>query len=367
MSSESDTAAASTGLVVAGLALAAGLLPWPVEPVAPGWPAVSSPVTVALAALAVGAFLFRRHGLLDRRPGTLVAGVATIALVGYAFVVLIAPFGGERPSFAAGPLVALFGGALAATAAYADRRGVERETLLSWSREVGAGGLIGLTGLAAGTLLPAVVVSPVAAATDASMPTLFALGTLFFGIGLVLVAVGFLVATDRGLSYVDVAAPGLRDVAYAIGGVLVLVAVAVAINAVFTLFDVPTAQNSVERTARSEGAAVLLWSIPLAWLAIGLGEELVFRGIVQRHLAETFTTGRAILLASVIFALVHVPAYFDPNPLAMTSVLGVVFALSLILGYAYAKTRNLLVPIFIHGTYNAVVFLSLYVSLTGGI
>lgn len=366
MSSGSDTAAASTGLVVAGLALAAAFLSWPIEPVALGWPAVSSPVAAALAALAVGAFLFRRHGLLDRRPGTLVAGAATVALAGYAFVVLIAPFGGERPSFAAGPLVALSGGALAATAAYADRRGIERGTLLAWSREVGAGGLIGLTGLAVGTLLPLLVVSPVAAVTDASMPVLFALGTLFFGAGLVLVAVGFLIATGRGLSYVDVDTPGLRDAAYAIGGVLALVAVAMVINAVFTLLDVPTAQNSVEQTARSEGAAVLLWSIPLAWLAIGLGEELVFRGIVQRHLAETFTTARAILLASVIFALVHVPAYFDPNPLAMTSVLAVVFALSLILGYTYAKTRNLLVPIFIHGTYNAIVFLSLYVSLTGG-
>lgn len=234
-------------------------------------------------------------------------------------------------------------------------------------RRLAVGSALGVGGLLVGTVLPLVAVLLVGAFVPLAFGGLFAVGTLFFGLGLVLVSVWFVTSTGRGLGYFDLRLPGVRDLLYAIGGIVALVCVAIAVGLVFSALNVPTAENSIESTAREGGAEVLLWAIPLAWLAIGLGEELVFRGVVQNYLEEGFSTAGAILASSVIFALVHIPAYYSPNPLATGSVLVVVFCLSVVLGVTYVRTRNLLVPILIHGTYNAIVFLSLYVALTGDV
>lgn len=234
-------------------------------------------------------------------------------------------------------------------------------------RRLAVGSALGVGGLFVGTVLPLVAILLASALVPLAFGELFALGTLFFGVGLVLVSVWFVTTTDRGLGYFGLRFPGVRDLLYTAGGLVALVCVAIGVGLVFSALDVPTAQNSIENTAREGGAEVLLWAIPLAWLAIGLGEELVFRGVIQNYLEEGFSTAGAILASSVIFALVHVPAYYSPNPVAMGSVLVVVFCLSVILGVTYVRTRNLLVPILIHGTYNAIVFLSLYVTLTGDV
>jgi membrane protease YdiL (CAAX protease family) len=42
-----------------------------------------------------------------------------------------------------------------------------------------------------------------------------------------------------------------------------------------------------------------------------------------------------------------------------------VFVLSTLLGLSYLKTENLLVPILIHGAFNAIQFLTLYIEITG--
>ena len=47
--------------------------------------------------------------------------------------------------------------------------------------------------------------------------------------------------------------------------------------------------------------------------------------------------------------------------------LAVVFALSLALGWVYYRTENLVVPILVHGAFNAIQFAGLYVRMTGGL
>lgn len=61
------------------------------------------------------------------------------------------------------------------------------------------------------------------------------------------------------------------------------------------------ADNSIGDIARESGAEALLWAIPFAWLMIGLGEELVFRGTIQYSLEGEFSTRSATLVSSVIF------------------------------------------------------------------
>ena len=84
-----------------------------------------------------------------------------------------------------------------------------------------------------------------------------------------------------------------------------------------------------------------------------VGEELVFRGLIQRHLNEWFRNGHlAVLVTSVIFSLVHFQVYsFLPR-----------FFLGLLLGYMMLYGRSVWYPIIAHFINNAigVVFYYLY-------
>ena len=363
-----DASAARAGALFAAIALVMAVVPWDVEPVvAVSFAGDTRPLLIVLAGVAVIAFTLRRFDRLGRTASSAVAGVASTGVAVYALAILVAPPGGGSGSFAIEPLVVLTAGSLAVVAAYANYRAVPAAELLTNGRVVLTGSAVGAMGLFVGlivTAIPAVLVGQVVG--NVRFEVQFVLMIATFGLGLIATAVAFLWFTRRGLSYLDVRVPSLRDVGYAGGGVFALLGVALVIAVVYAQFNVPTTENSIERTAREEGAVLLLWALPLAWLAIGLGEELLFRNVIQKYFAEYLSIAAAIVVSSVIFTLVHIPAYYNPEPLAMASTLAVVFSLSLILGATYARTENLVVPVFIHGTYNAVIFLSMYVAMTGG-
>lgn len=102
----------------------------------------------------------------------------------------------------------------------------------------------------------------------------------------------------------------------------------------------------------------------LSILVIGPAEEYFFRGGLQAVLRESFGLIGTVGVASVLFLLVHVPNVTEAKlPIALASLSGV-FAFSLLAGFAYEKTQSLVVPIVMHGAYNAVIFsLPLFVSL----
>lgn len=75
----------------------------------------------------------------------------------------------------------------------------------------------------------------------------------------------------------------------------------------------------------------------------GLGEELMFRGVLQSSLADRLGTPAAICLASLIFGLLHaVTATYA----VLATVIGAIF------GAMFAATDNLLAPIVAHGVYD---------------
>jgi len=78
-------------------------------------------------------------------------------------------------------------------------------------------------------------------------------------------------------------------------------------------------------------------------LAAGIGEELLFRGVIQAGLAGLIGPMAALAVASLLFGLAHAltPAY-----LIITCVMG------LYLGWLYQATGNLLVPILVHFLYD---------------
>lgn len=175
------------------------------------------------------------------------------------------------------------------------------------------------------------------------------------------VALGYLRLRGLGLDFIRARRPSIRDVAWMIGGFLLLVATAAVVSQALSESGIESARNQIEQQGK-QNPEVLLLMIPLAFLLIGPGEELLFRGIIQGSLEEAFTPIGAIGVTSLVFAVGHYMALTGGG--SKLVYLAVVFVLSLILGWTYEDTDNLVVPAVIHGGYNALIFTSMYVSAT---
>ena len=82
-------------------------------------------------------------------------------------------------------------------------------------------------------------------------------------------------------------------------------------------------------------------------LFVGLGEELLFRGLVQRDMTNLLGWKWGLLGASLMFGVMHLTWRSIPE-LGFTSLAGV------LLGYLYYRTRSLTSPIVAHGIGNTV-------------
>ncbi len=104
---------------------------------------------------------------------------------------------------------------------------------------------------------------------------------------------------------------------------------------------------------KMEGLGDLAINIIIIALVPAIGEELLFRGVIQRELMKGMSNGHlAVLIASLLFAFFHLQLNsFLPK-----------FAIGLILGYAYLWTRNILYPVIIHFFNNGFQVLILYNS-----
>jgi hypothetical protein len=189
--------------------------------------------------------------------------------------------------------------------------------------------------------------------------------TAAFSIGLGVVAVGFLTVTDRDLSWFDVRRPRGWDWGYTVGGVVAMFVILFGLAALSSVLGIPAAQHGLIEAAR-DNPVLLLPFIPLSWLAIGPGEELLSRNVIQKHLYESFSRRSAVLVATVVFTIIHLPAYATAEPAAVFATLLRLFAISLVLGVVYERTRNVVVAALVHGTYDAIQFGLAYVSITAG-
>jgi hypothetical protein len=176
-------------------------------------------------------------------------------------------------------------------------------------------------------------------------------------------ALGYLSYTDRGFDFVKARLPTLRDIVWAVGGTIALFAGLVAVSALFAAFGVQSASNAVTDFGEQDPRIFLLL-VPLSFLFIGPGEELLYRGVVQGRLREAFGPWVAIGVASFVFAVIHVFSLQGAGKLAYLAIL---FVLSPILGAAYEWTDNIVVPSLIHGAFNAIQFYVAYLGATGGL
>ena len=181
----------------------------------------------------------------------------------------------------------------------------------------------------------------------------------FLGFGVAIV--GYLALTDEW-DLIPVRLPSLRGVGLIVVGVVALVGAQLAIARVLTATGVQVAQNQVVATGQQD-PRYFLYMIPVTILLVGPFEELVFRGGVQGVLRRTWGPSVAIVLASVLFGLVHWVALIGGSGSSIAYVT-VAATLGLVLGSLYERSRNLLVPAVVHGLYNTVLFGAQYLAAT---
>lgn len=167
----------------------------------------------------------------------------------------------------------------------------------------------------------------------------------------------------RGLNseFVPFSLPDKRDLIVTVVGIVALLGLLFAMSSVISYLGLESAQNQVVEIGQ-QNPTTFLFLILLSFLLVGPGEELLFRGLVQGTLRESFDPARAIVLASALFASIHL---FSLSGDGKFVYIGIAFVLALVLGATYEYTENIVVPSIIHGTYNAIQFALAYVAATG--
>ncbi|MFB6201955.1 MAG: lysostaphin resistance A-like protein [Halorhabdus sp.] len=169
-------------------------------------------------------------------------------------------------------------------------------------------------------------------------------------VGFIAVAIGYVIWQDADL--VSLSVPSLRDLAWMGGGFVLLFLVAYGLSVLITLLDLETATNSVVQLGR-EDPRIFLYMIPISFLFIGPGEELVFRGVVQGLFRKAYGVAPAVLITSVLFGVAHYLALVGQG---RATYIAIAIGLGVVLGSVYERTENVLVPIVIHGAWNAMLF-----------
>jgi membrane protease YdiL (CAAX protease family) len=82
---------------------------------------------------------------------------------------------------------------------------------------------------------------------------------------------------------------------------------------------------------------------------IGPGEEIYWRGLIQRRLSEKLGSGIGLLAATCAYALIHLPTL--DIPLILTAFIG-----GLVWGYIYERTASLFPVILSHVLFDLLIF-----------
>jgi membrane protease YdiL (CAAX protease family) len=243
-------------------------------------------------------------------------------------------------------------------------------TLKSKFRSIGVAFLLGTAGYSASILwtIPFREVARLPGLTLTASSQLM-MNYIALVLGATTIGLLYFRVSGKGINYIDIHIPNKRQLAIIIGGTLALLIAFFAIGAGTSFFgEVEASEHSMQQTFSNGNVdpQFILLMIPMSFLVIGPSEEFIFRNLVQKRLYDDFTKKTAILLASIIFAIVHFPTYATGTLDEIIVSLGSVFVFSVILGVAYALSGNLLIPAVMHGTYNAVIFANWYTALALG-
>ncbi|MDZ7746795.1 MAG: type II CAAX endopeptidase family protein [Halobacteriales archaeon] len=182
------------------------------------------------------------------------------------------------------------------------------------------------------------------------------------GVGFGLTSLLFLKLQDR-FDIIEIRVPTRNDVKLAILGVFGLLAVVLVLSALYTQFDVQLPETTLPGVIERQ-PDIALYLIPFTILFVAPGEELLARGVIQGRLKDVYPPGAAIVLASVVFTLGHAGNLVATPLTRALPYFAQLFVLSLVLGWLYERSENLLVVVFVHAVYNSITFLSQYAAAT---
>jgi len=214
-------------------------------------------------------------------------------------------------------------------------------------------------------------------ATSLAVSALTALGiagpdaTLTYVVGSIAQFVGFGIAVAAYLSLADAwsvlraRSLDLRSVGWIVGGAITLLLVSTGVGAILSGFGITPATNQVIEMGK-QNPALFLYMIPVTLLFVAPFEELVFRGAAQGLLRRAFGPAVAVAIASALFGAVHLIALIGGGAGQLAYVV-VAALLGVVLGGIYERTGNLVVPIVVHGLYNATLFAIQWVDATGSV
>jgi uncharacterized protein len=127
-----------------------------------------------------------------------------------------------------------------------------------------------------------------------------------------------------------------------------LIVAAMLFNFVYATYIIPGVPMQEEMAKILAGIPRTPLNIAAGFVAIAIAaplvEELLFRGLLQNALARHLPVWGAILLSSLVFALVHLQPYAIPG----------LMSLSIAFGYLYHRTGSLRMNIALHMVNNAV-------------
>jgi len=236
-----------------------------------------------------------------------------------------------------------------------------RERLVSFGVASGLG--FGAILASFAILLPVLLGAPLLGITLPESPLILIVLELIAG---QLIAMGgvsalYLWQTGRGLAYVRVRLPTLVESLVIVAAPFGVIFVTSIVTQLSLLVGVEPSQHALGGLGDVD-PRLYLYLIPFMFLIVGPFEELLYRGVVQQRLRESFGPLAAIILTSVIFAAIHIPAHgFGRAGVASTAAsLAALFAGSLVFGGLYEWTKNLTVVALVHGIYNSVLLFVLY-------
>ena len=222
------------------------------------------------------------------------------------------------------------------------------------------------------TAIPAILFDPVImqSPAEASRFAVAAMMALSF-VGFALVGIAYLLATDRGLSFIDLRWPTLREVGYGVGGAVLAYVLVIIVSVLATVLELPSAGAQAAEIVGQDQTLVLMMLV-VVFLFNAPAEEFLFRNVIQKRLYDSFSQMGAVVVTSVIFVVAHIPTYavtIDGSVApagAMIVPSLVLFAGSIIFGYVYVRTENLVVPTLAHALFNGIQFGLLYLVLQFG-
>ena len=177
-----------------------------------------------------------------------------------------------------------------------------------------------------------------------------------------LLVTGWYVLAVRDEPLIPWGCPGRREIGLILAGIVVLVGANNVITRLFAAVDVAIGDNAAVTVGIGE-PGYLLTMVAFSLLVVGPAEELLFRGVVQSRLRETWGVWPAILVATVLFGLSH--ASVSGGLGGVVAYILTATILGVLLGYLYERTDNIVVPAVVHGVNNAVIFAWLYLGEIG--